>query len=223
MIKETENKIDGLVNNAGVMFAPRSYTEDGIETHWAVNHLSHFLLTRLLTDRLENGGRVLFMTHLDYRKARDGIKFNDINMENSYDKSYAFYQSQLANVLLFQELAEEFKPLGISVNAIYPGIVSGTNLKRHMGVGKSYLSQHIVKPVLWLVERNATEGAHTPLYMLTDRKVVHETGKMFVTMSEMAILPIGLDKEAAKKVVAIGDYWTGLKSKSELVTNKSAE
>ena len=49
--------IDGLVNNAGVMFAPRAFTPDGIETHWAVNHLGHFLLTRLLTGRLENGGR----------------------------------------------------------------------------------------------------------------------------------------------------------------------
>ena len=58
----SEERIDGLLNNAGVMFAPRSFTADGIETHWAVNHLGHFLLTRLLSDRLKNGGRYTYRT-----------------------------------------------------------------------------------------------------------------------------------------------------------------
>lgn len=64
LIQEKEDRIDGLVNNAGVMFAPKSVTEDGMEIHWSVNHLGHFLLTKLLENQLENGGRVLFMVNL---------------------------------------------------------------------------------------------------------------------------------------------------------------
>ena len=108
LIQEKEDRIDGLINNAGIMFAPRSYSRDGIEIHWAVNHLGHFLLTRLLTPQLV-GGRVLFMVNLDYRKATEGIKFADINMQDNYDKYYAFYQSQLANVLVMRKLAKELE------------------------------------------------------------------------------------------------------------------
>ena len=48
------------------MYAPRSYSEDGIEIHWAVNHLGHYLLTKLLKDQLM-GGRVLYMIDMNYR------------------------------------------------------------------------------------------------------------------------------------------------------------
>ena len=48
------------------MYAPRAYSEDGIEIHWAVNHLGHYLLTKLLKDQLM-GGRVLYMIDMNYR------------------------------------------------------------------------------------------------------------------------------------------------------------
>ena len=65
-IKEKEKCIDGLLNNAGVMYAPKSVSQDGIEIHWAVNHLGHYLLTKLLKDQLI-GGRILYMINMDYR------------------------------------------------------------------------------------------------------------------------------------------------------------
>ena len=86
-----------------------------------VHDLGHYLLTRLLSDQLENGGRVIYMVNLDYRKARDGIKFEDINMQKEYDKNYAFYQSQLANVLIMRQLAKELESRLITINAVYPG------------------------------------------------------------------------------------------------------
>ena len=72
-IKEKEKRIDGLLNNAGVMYAPKSYSEDGIEIHWAVNHLGHYLLTKLLKDQLM-GGRVLYMIDMNYRYVLCPIK-----------------------------------------------------------------------------------------------------------------------------------------------------
>lgn len=220
MIKDKEEIIDGLVNNAGVMFAPKSTTEDGMEIHWGVNHLGHFLLTKLLSDRLENG-RVLFMVNLDYRKAREGINFEDINMVQKYDKSYAFYQSQLANVLTMRSLAEEWKTRGISVNAVYPGLVSSTRIKRHMGLDKSMVSGPFVKKIMGSITEVTPENAiHTPLFLLTDRSVSGLSGKMFANMNEMAVLDVGLNDEAGKKLMLIDEYWTGLKSKDDIAVKK---
>ena len=221
LIQEKEDRIDGLVNNAGIMFAPRSYTEDGIESHWAVNHLGHFLLTRLLTPQLQNGGRVIFMVNLDYRKAREGIQFADINMQENYDKNYAFYQSQLANVLTVNGLAKELRPELITVNAVYPGIVHSTQIKRHMGVDKSKVVKYGALPFMSLATISPSEAASTILFLLLDRSVTADTGKMYTKMSEMAFVDKGLDMAAAEKVIAIGDYWTGLKSREDLIKNKA--
>ena len=113
------------------MYAPRQITEDGFEVHWSVNHLGPYLLTRLLTEKLI-GGRVLYMINLDYRSAKQGLLFDDLNLSKKYDKKYAFYQSQLANVLTIQRLAQELKDQTISVNAINPGNCKGTNIKRYV-------------------------------------------------------------------------------------------
>ena len=126
-----EERIDGLINNAGIMYAPRQITEDGFEVHWSVNHLGPYLLTRLLTEKLI-GGRILYMINLDYRSAKQGLLFDDLNLSKKYDKKYAFYQSQLANVLTIQRLAQELKEHSISVNAINPGNCKDTNIKRYV-------------------------------------------------------------------------------------------
>ena len=113
------------------MYAPRQITEDGFEVHWSVNHLGPYLLTRLLTEKLI-GGRILYMINLDYRSAKQGLLFDDLNLSKKYDKKYAFYQSQLANVLTIQRLAQELKEHSISVNAINPGNCKDTNIKRYV-------------------------------------------------------------------------------------------
>ena len=222
MIKSKEERIDGLINNAGVMFAPRGFTVDGIETHWSVNHLGHYLLTRLLSDQLENGGRVIYMVNMDYRKASEGVKFHDINMQKEYDKSYAFYQSQLANVLVMRKLAKELESRLISVNAVYPGVVRGTQIKRYMSFDKSKVSKHISGQFLDTVTTLVDESVHTPLFLLLDRQATGITGKMFYNMNEMAVLDVGLDEDAGNKLALIDDYWTGLKTKEEIAAITSA-
>ena len=81
---------------------------DGIEIHFAVNHLGHFLLTSLLADTIKSSGpgsRIVFLMNLDYRKGN--VVLEDLNFQQRvYNKSDAFYQSQLANMLLVQELAK---------------------------------------------------------------------------------------------------------------------
>ena len=109
--KTKESKVDALINNAGIYHAPRSVSADGVEIHFAVNHLGHFLLTSLLTDMIKYSGpgsRIVFLMNLDYRKGK--VVIDDLNFQNRvYDKLEAFYQSQLANMLLVRELARRLK------------------------------------------------------------------------------------------------------------------
>jgi len=94
-LKNKEQKVDVLINNAGVMNCRKSLTEDGIESQLSVNHMGHFLLTNLLKPSLQEAGssKVLFMMNLDYRKGE--INLADLNSDSDYDASKAFYQSQL--------------------------------------------------------------------------------------------------------------------------------
>ena len=84
--KKKEKRIDGLINNAGIYQAPRSISEDGVEIHFAVNHLGHFLLTNLLMDMIKDSGpgnRVVFLMNLDYRKGQVVVDQPDASGEPS--------------------------------------------------------------------------------------------------------------------------------------------
>jgi hypothetical protein len=74
-------QIDVVINSAGVMAVPFSKTVDGVETHFAVNHLAHFLFTNLIVGRLSSGARILNVTSSAY--AFGGVRFDDINFEVS--------------------------------------------------------------------------------------------------------------------------------------------
>ena len=134
-----------------------------------------------------------------------------------YSKKYAFYQSQLANVLMLQKLAKDFKEEFISVNGVFPGSCTDTQIKRHMNVEKTTFMKFLTKPLLWIFEKSAAEAAFTPVFLLQDRMAAGKTGKIFYNMSEMSMLEVGVNAEAAKKLIAVDDYWTGLKSKEEIV------
>jgi NAD(P)-dependent dehydrogenase (short-subunit alcohol dehydrogenase family) len=88
--------------------------------------MGHFLLTNLLLDTIKKSApsRIIFLVNLDYRKGI--INLADLNLEANYNKSQAFRQSQLANMLLVLELSDRLKGLGVTCNAVYPGIVGGT-------------------------------------------------------------------------------------------------
>lgn len=123
------SKIDILLNNAGIMFAPYELTEDGYESHFATNYLGHFLLTHLLLNQLKAAGkegrnsRIVNVSSIVHLVGR--INYNDINGSNNYYPATAYNQSKLAQVLFTKHLNNILREEGahVQVHAVHPGVV----------------------------------------------------------------------------------------------------
>jgi len=132
-LRSKHDGIDLLINNAGVMFTPKSITNDGFELQFGTNHLGHFALTGLLLDRLlpTQGSRVVTVSSVGHR-IRAAIHFDDLQWERSYSRVGAYGQSKLANLLFTYELQRRLAPRGTTIAAAaHPG-GSNTELMRNM-------------------------------------------------------------------------------------------
>ena len=129
-------KIDVLVNNAGVWMNEAKETEDGFEVTWQVNHLAPFLLTqRLLPALLERAdARVINISSSGHRSGR--IHFDDVNMRRGFNGLRAYCQSKLANVLFTQELARRTQGSSLITHAVDPGAVQ-TQLLAKTGIQRA--------------------------------------------------------------------------------------
>jgi NAD(P)-dependent dehydrogenase (short-subunit alcohol dehydrogenase family) len=111
-----------LINNAGIMATPLSYTPDGFELQLGTNHLGHYLLTRLLLPALLAAApaRVVVLSSSAHR--RSDMHFEDLNYQHRpYDKWEAYGQSKTANALFAVGLTRHFGSQGITANAVNPG------------------------------------------------------------------------------------------------------
>src|SRR6185295_5832151 len=105
-LRSGHDSIDLLINNAGVMMTPKSTTKDGFELQFGTNHLGHFAFTGLLLDRLlpVPGSRVVTVSSVGHRFARNGINFDDLQSERNYGRIAAYGQAKLANLMFTYEL-----------------------------------------------------------------------------------------------------------------------
>lgn len=127
------DRLDILINNAGIMRTPFGKTTDGFELQFGVNHLGHFALTGLLLDLIVRTpqARVVTVSSGGHRFGK--IDFDNLNADKGYDAGAAYGQSKLANLLFTYELHRRFKGAGVDAiaAAAHPGWTAGTNLAVH--------------------------------------------------------------------------------------------
>jgi NAD(P)-dependent dehydrogenase (short-subunit alcohol dehydrogenase family) len=132
-LRASHDRIDLLINNAGVMYTPRSTTADGFELQFGTNHLGHFAFTGLLLDRLlaVPGSRVVTVSSVGHR-IRARINFDDLQSERGYSRIAAYGQSKLANLMFTYELQRRLTSAGSTAIAVaaHPG-GSNTELVRN--------------------------------------------------------------------------------------------
>lgn len=119
------DRIDVLINNAGMIQSGRATTADGFEMSFGVNHLGHFLLTELVGDLVKSAPvpRVVNVASVAHWFAIGGLDFDDLQMIRFYNVWVAYGRSKLANILFSAELARRWHADGVCVSSVHPGVV----------------------------------------------------------------------------------------------------
>jgi retinol dehydrogenase-12 len=197
-------RIDVLINNAGLVLGERRITPDGFEHVFAVNHLAPFLLTSLLLSKLTASApaRVITVTSDAHSAAR--LDLADPNLERGWDSWRSYANSKLANILFTRELARRLDGTGVTANCAHPGVV-------RTGFGRESrpllrLGITIARPFMASPER----GADTIVYLASSPEVADQTGGYYVKRRRREPSAAARDDTAARELWEISEKLTGL-------------
>jgi NAD(P)-dependent dehydrogenase (short-subunit alcohol dehydrogenase family) len=197
------DRLDILVNAAGVFVKERKLTADGIELTFATNYLAYFLLTHELLPLLKRSAPAR-VVNVASKYGRTKIDFDDLQkLRTSYSYLKSTPPTMLARVLFTQELALRLDGTGVVVNAVHPGLVAGTGLL-----------QDTRGPFKWVTDTFGStpeKGADTVLWLATAPEAATVSGKLFAKRKEIRTPGQGSDPDARKRL------W----EESEKLTNRS--
>lgn len=189
--------IAALVNNAGLYRAPLEHTEDGLERTMAVNHLSHFLLTLLLEERLRRAGaRVVNVSSGGHRggKLRRRSLEEIFRGEGSYNGWQAYADSKAAQVLFTRELQRRWGGDGVAAFAVHPGVLSTAIWDRNRTF--AMLVARIMKPFMDSPE----VGGRSVSRLVSDPAVVQFAGGYFRKEKPAEAAPHARDDTLAREL-----------------------
>lgn len=199
-----ENRLDILINNAGVMFIPRTESKDGLEMQLAVNHFGPFLLTNLLLDLLKASmpSRIINVSSHAHRYGR--INRTDLNMEKSYNQYHSYFQSKLANILFTRALAKRLLATGVTVNSLHPGTV-------RIELGRRSRILDIILSPFSLFMKTVKSGAQTTISLAVDPEWEQVSGRYFENCHISTESECARDDETAEWLWQTSEFMTGLK------------
>ncbi len=172
---ESVDRLDVLVNNAGAIFSRRQVTADGLEATFALNHMSYFLLTNLLLNRLRaaEAGRIVVVASIAHRRAE--LDFDDLQCERRYSVRTAYSRSKLANVMFAYALARRLEGSPVTVNALHPGLVAS-----RFGSNNGWLFRNAVRLGFRLSGAiGVEEGAELNIRLACDPALAGVSGRYF--------------------------------------------
>jgi NAD(P)-dependent dehydrogenase (short-subunit alcohol dehydrogenase family) len=197
-------RIDVLINNAGLMAGQRRVTEDGFDEVFAVNHLAPFLLTNLLLDKLAAAGpaRVITVTSDAHTAAR--LDLADLQLEHGWQSWRAYANSKLANILFTRELARRLEGSAVTANCAHPGLVR-TRFGRQARL-PIRAAVTLARPFMLSPRR----GAATIVYLATSPQVAGATGGYYVKSQRREPAPAARDDATARRLWQLSEELTGL-------------
>ena len=198
-IRDRYERVDVLIDNAGVIRSRRRLTVDGVEETFAVNHLGHFVLTTELIDLLRASApaRVVVVASSHHKAGR--IRFDDLQGEDEYDQNQAYCQSKLANVLFSYELARRLEDTGVTVNCLHPG-ATRTNFSAGLDG---------VWGALWKLtdpfRQRPETAARAVVHLATSPSVADITGGYFVKTKQAESSKESYDLETAERLWQVSE------------------
>lgn len=177
------DRVDVLVNNAGLVLDRRAETVQGHELVFGTNHLGHFLLTDLLLDQLRasGAGRIVNVASFGHAAAVGGIQWWDIDRHARFDEWRVYGDSKLANILHAEALARRLEGTGVVANSLHPGSVR-TSLARD---GDTSGATARLMELGWLGQRigllrDAADGAATSVHLASAPEADRVSGTYWV-------------------------------------------
>jgi NAD(P)-dependent dehydrogenase (short-subunit alcohol dehydrogenase family) len=188
----SHDRLDILVNAAGVFVKERKLTVDGVELTFATNYLAYFLLTQELLPLLKRSAPAR-VVNLASKYGRATIDFDDPQrLKTPYSYLKATPPTMLARVLFTQELASRLDRTGVVVNAVHPGLVAHTKLL-----------EDTRGPFKWITDTfggTPEKGADTVLWLATAPEAANLNGKLFAKRKELKTPGQGSDPSARKRL-----------------------
>jgi NAD(P)-dependent dehydrogenase (short-subunit alcohol dehydrogenase family) len=183
-----EPRLDVLVNNAGigstVPTRERAESRDGIELRFAVNYLSHYLLTRELLPLLKASAPARIVNVAS--AGQTAIDFEDPMLRRGYSGARAYCQSKLAQILFTLDLAAELADAGVTINELHPATFMPTKI--------------VANPISTL-----DEGVQAAMHLIADPAVAGATGKYFNGAHEATAEPQAYDTDARATLRALSE------------------
>lgn len=186
------DRLDGLVNNAGVIVPARRESEDGVELTFAVNYLAPFLLTNLLVPLLRDSApaRVVNVASA----GQSPVNFGDVMLERVYDPMRAYTQSKLAQVIFTFSVAERLSGTGVSANALHPASLMDTKM---------------VRETFGYATSTVEEGAEATVRLAASPQAERVTGRYFDGRREARANSQAYDAEARKRLWILSEELCG--------------
>jgi NAD(P)-dependent dehydrogenase (short-subunit alcohol dehydrogenase family) len=202
-LRDEVEHIDVLANNAGGMFGRRELTEDGHEKTFQVNHLAHFLLTRMLLDKLVASRATVINTSSIAHKLFADFNIDDLDLENGYSEKRAYGNAKLANILFTRELHERYHEKGLKTAAFHPGNVA-TNFAHDTSSILKYVYHTPIKYIAGLI--SPAKGADTLVWLAEHDG--WDSGEYYVKRKKARTSKDAADEKSARKLWEISEKMT---------------
>jgi NAD(P)-dependent dehydrogenase (short-subunit alcohol dehydrogenase family) len=197
-------RIDVLLNNAGVTMLRREETADGFETTFGVNHLAPFVLTHGLMPRLlaTPGARIVNVASEAHKFARFAL--DDLQSERRYSAMRVYGASKLCNILFTRELARRLEGSDVSVHCLHPGAVA-TNL----GANNGGIAR-VLLPVLALFFRTPAQGARASIHLCSAPEIAAPSGSYFIDERPARVSQLARNDDLARRLWLESERLAGL-------------
>jgi len=202
--KRRYDRLDVLVNNAGLVQSTRTETVDGLESTFAINHLAPFLLTNLLLDVLKKSAPSRVVTVSSEAERWGNIDFDDLQSKKKYRGFPVYGMTKLANIMFTYELAERLEGTGVTATCMHPGAVNtrfGTSNR-----GPMTLLFRLFKPFM----RTPDQGADTVIWLASSPEAEGLSGRYYADRKPLEPKKIANDPAACRRLWEESERLTGL-------------
>jgi len=205
-VKNRVDRLDVLLNNAGVLMFRREETQDGIEMTFGVNHLNYFLLTHELLDLLKASApaRIVNVASIAHRRAV--LDFDDLQLNTGFRAMKAYSRSKLANVMFTYALSRRLAGSGVTANCLHPGFV-----RTHFGQNNGLVARMGVALAMRFGNAiSAAQGAQTSVFLASAPEVAAQSGLYFDECKAVKSNQVSYDRDAQERLWDVGASMVGL-------------